>query len=137
MLQITVQHRLMIAVEPIDFRKGLDSLIALCRKEFGCEPFDGYLFAFRNRRGIGIKLLIYDGNGFWLCYKRFSAGKLKWWPKDAAQASSLSAVALLIILQQGDPQSVRMPAHWRALPVVPVRPNEADNSKASIAADDK
>ena len=135
MLQITPQHRLMISVEPVDFRKGLDSLIALCRRELGCEPLDGYLFAFRNRRGVAIKLLIYDGNGFWLCHKRFSAGKLKWWPKDKAQASSLNAVALLIILQQGDPQNVRMPAQWRALSVAPTGQGEPDNSKASIAAD--
>ena len=41
MLQITPQHRLMIAVDSVDFRKGLDSLIGLCRRIFNNNPFDG------------------------------------------------------------------------------------------------
>ena len=118
MLQITPQHRLMIAVEPTDFRKGMDSLIALCRNELKREPFDGYLFAFRNRKGTAIKLLIYDGNGFWLCQKRFSSGKLQWWPQNGIQASKLRAVELMIILQQGVPDQAYLPADWRALPAL-------------------
>lgn len=114
MLQITPHHRLMIAVDVVDFRKGLDGLIALCRCVFNNNPFDGCLFAFRNRTGSSIKLLIYDGNGFWLCQKRFSSGKLAWWPKNADQAKALSAVELLVILQQGRPSQV--PPPWRPLP---------------------
>jgi transposase len=116
MLQITAQHRLMIAVKATDFRKGIDSLIALCRNEFKREPFDGYLFAFCNRRRTSIKLLIYDGNGFWLCQKRFSQGKLPWWPQDETEAAKLRAVELLIILQQGNPEHVDIPEDWRQLP---------------------
>lgn len=116
MLQITPQHKLMIAVQPIDFRRGIDGLIALSRKELNSNPFDGHLFAFRNKRGTSIKLLIYDGNGFWLCQKRFSTGKLMWWPQNYEQANALHAVELLIILQQGHPQQARIPDDWRALP---------------------
>lgn len=116
MLQITPQHRLMIAVQPVDFRRGLDSLVGLSRQELNNNPFDGHLFAFRNRRGTSIKLLIYDGNGFWLCQKRFSLGKLAWWPQDEAQAKALKAVELLIILQQGHPHHAKIPVDWRALP---------------------
>jgi transposase len=115
MLQITPQHRLMIAVDAVDFRKGLDTLIALSRSVFSANPFDGYLFAFRNRNGTRIKLLIYDGNGFWLCQKRFSSGKLAWWPRNETQAQALRAVELLIILQQGRPESALMPLPWRPL----------------------
>jgi len=116
MLQITPQHQLMIAVEPVDFRKGLDSLIALCRNELKQEPFDGCLFAFRNRKGKAIKLLIYDGNGFWLCQKRFSSGKLQWWPRNEAEATALRSVELLLILQQGSPERSDIPANWREIP---------------------
>jgi len=62
-----------------------------------------------------VKLLIYDGNGFWLCQKRFSTGRLKWWPKTQEQASSIRAVELLIMLQQGDPQVANVPEDWRRL----------------------
>ena len=74
------------------------------------------LFAFCNRQRTSIKLLIFDGNGFWLCQKRFSNGKLKWWPQDEAQAAKLRAVELLIILQQGHPEPAHIPEHWRQLP---------------------
>jgi transposase len=116
MLQITPQHRLMIATSPVDFRKGIDGLVALSRHELKGEPFDGYLFAFRNSRGTSIKLLIYDGNGFWLCQKRFSTGKLAWWPSTAEQATALRAVELQIILQQGHPNPAQIPVDWRKLP---------------------
>jgi transposase len=43
----------------------------------------GTLFLFRNRSGTAIKLLTYDGQGYWLCLKRFSQGKLQWWPTAA------------------------------------------------------
>jgi transposase len=115
MLQITPHHRLMIAVEPVDFRRGIDGLAALCRHTLEIEPFDGYLFAFRNKRGTSIKLLIHDGNGFWLCQKRFSSGALKWWPKDDEQARQLRAVELLLILQQGQPEVAHIPTDWRSL----------------------
>jgi transposase len=116
MIQITPQHRLMIAVDAVDFRRGIDSLIALSRCAFNQNPFDGYLFAFRNRRGTSIKLLNYDGNGFWLCQKRFSSGKLAWWPRNETEAQALQAVELLIILQQGRPEQTLMPLPWRPLP---------------------
>lgn len=116
MLQITAQHQLMISVAPVDFRKGLDSLIALSRNGLEQEPFDGYLFAFRNRKGSAIKLLIYDGNGFWLCQKRFSSGKLKWWPHNEKEAKALRPVELLIILQQGSPVQSGIPLDWREVP---------------------
>jgi transposase len=121
MLQITPQHQLMISVEPVDFRKGLDSLIALSRNELKQEPFDGYLFAFRNRKGSAIKLLIYDGNGFWLCQKRFSSGKLQWWPHNESEAKTLRAVELLVILQQGSPEKSDIPLDWREVPSPRVR----------------
>lgn len=116
MLQITPQHRLMIATSPVDFRKGIDGLVALSRRELNGEPFEGHLFAFRNSRGTSIKLLIYDGNGFWLCQKRFSTGKLAWWPTNTQQANALRAVELLIILQQGHPEQAQIPVDWRKLP---------------------
>ncbi len=119
MLQITPQHRLMIAVEPVDFRRGIDGLVSVCRQVLNHEPFDGYVFAFRNRKGSAIKVLNYDGNGFWLCQKRFSSGKLKWWPSNEIQVASLKAVELLIILQQGQPQPVALPQDWRRLPHQP------------------
>jgi transposase len=76
MLQLVPQLRILLAVQPADFRKGLDSLAALCRGPLQQDPFSGTLFVLRNRTGTALKLVVYDGIGFWLCVRRFSSGKL-------------------------------------------------------------
>jgi transposase len=70
MLQITPHMKIRVAVEPADFRRGIDSLARLCRESLGQDPFAGAVFVFRNRRAPALKLLVYDGQGFWLCHKR-------------------------------------------------------------------
>jgi transposase len=70
LIQITPQLRILVAVEPIDGRKGMDSIAQLCREKLDSDPFSGCLFIFRSRRGTAIKLLAYDGQGFWLARKR-------------------------------------------------------------------
>jgi hypothetical protein len=64
MIQITPQMRILVAVESVDFRKGIDSLAELCRQKLDADPFSGYLFVFRSRRATSIKVLVYDGQGF-------------------------------------------------------------------------
>jgi transposase len=60
MIQITPQMRILVAVESVDFRKGIDSLAELCRQKLEADPFSGYLFVFRSRRATSIKVLVYD-----------------------------------------------------------------------------
>lgn len=116
MLQITPQHRLLLATTPIDFRRGLDRLAASCRLTLKSDPFSGTIFAFRNRAGTSIKLLVYDGSGFWLCQKRFSKGRLAWWPTSRNEAMEIRAAELLLILAQANPMQVAIPDDWRRLP---------------------
>ena len=84
-------------------------------KQVGTAPFSGQLFAFRNRADTAVKLLIYDGNGFWLCHKRLSKGKLKWWPKAHTDTVAIKATELMICLQQGSPTKAGFPNDWRAV----------------------
>ena len=128
MLQITPHHQLFMVIEPVDFRNGIDGLKALCQRQWSVDPFHGYLFIFRNRPGTAIKLLTYDGNGFWMCQKRFSSGKLKWWPRTAREATAVRAVELLVMLQQGNPMAALVPEDWRRIPSLP---SCSDNSKAA------
>ena len=67
MIQITPQMRILMAVEPQDFRKGIDGLSQVCREVLRTDPFGGAVFVFRNRRATALKILVYDGQGFWLC----------------------------------------------------------------------
>jgi len=70
MIQITPQMRVVVAVEPADFRKGIDGLARLCKEVLHHDPFRGWVFVFRNRKATALKILVYDGQGFWLCYKK-------------------------------------------------------------------
>lgn len=61
---------------PVDFRKQIDGLVMLIASELNPSPTSGELFLFRNRQANKIKLLWFDQNGFWLCYKRLEKGRL-------------------------------------------------------------
>jgi len=113
MLQLTPQMRIYLAVQPVDFRKGIDGLAYVCKRTLDIDPFSGVLFVFRNRRGTALKILIYDGQGFWLCMKRFSKGKLNWWPERNDAICHLSVSKLHILLYNGNPESVVIPADFR------------------------
>ncbi|HEX9596061.1 MAG TPA: IS66 family insertion sequence element accessory protein TnpB [Anaerolineales bacterium] len=116
MIQITPQMRIFLAVEPVDFRKGIDGLAALCRQKLQCEPLDGALFVFSSRRRTSLKILVYDGQGFWLCQKRLSQGRFGWWPQDSAHpAASLDAHQLQLLLWNGDPTSGKTAPMWRRI----------------------
>jgi transposase len=85
-LQITPQMRILVAVEAVDGRKGIDSRVQLCREKLDADPFSGCLFVFRSRRATSIRVLAYDGQGFWLAQKRLSKGRFVWWPTDKASS---------------------------------------------------
>jgi hypothetical protein len=66
MIQLVPQLKILLACEPVDFRKGIDALAALCKSQLAQEPMSGAIFVFRNRSGTALKLLTYDGRGYWL-----------------------------------------------------------------------
>lgn len=116
MIQLSPRVRIRVAVAPVDFRKGIDGLAAVCRQVMGSDPFDGEVFVFRNRRRTAIKLLLYDGQGFWICQKRLSEGRFSWWPERAgSEVESLEAHELQLLLWNGDPRFARVAAQWRRL----------------------
>ena len=118
MLSITPQMRILVAVEPADFRKGIDGLSGVCRKVLQQDPFSGCMFVFRNRRATAIKILVYDGQGFWLCQKRLSKGHFQWWPESGLEAvRELQARDLQLVLWNGDPQQAAMKPLWRGLQI--------------------
>jgi transposase len=71
-IQITVQTRILVAIQAVDFRKGIDGLARVCQEQLQTDPFSVRLFVFRDRRRTTLKILAYDGRGFWLCQKRLS-----------------------------------------------------------------
>ena len=112
LIQISPQVRILVAIEPIDGRKGLDALAQLCREKLDADPFSGYLFIFRTRRGTAIRLLQYDGQGFWIATKRLSKGRFKWWPTGNEPAKTLRAHQAQLLLAAGNPDT-EAAAVWR------------------------
>lgn len=117
MIQITPHMRILVAVEPADFRKGIDGLSALCRRVFKSDPFSGYVFIFRNRLKTAIKILAYDGQGFWLCQKRLSKGRFQWWPdqKNNGSVKVLEAHELQMLIWNGNPSDSGVAPMWRKI----------------------
>jgi transposase len=115
MLQLTPQSRIFVATEPVDFRKGIDGLAAVCRWVLGDNPLSGALYVFRNRTGTMLKILCYDGQGYWLSTKRLSQGRFTWWPTTRDTSARLSARELAIVLWNGNPQQAQMAEDWKKL----------------------
>jgi len=115
MLQITPHMKILVAVEPADFRRGIDGLARLCREKLAHDPFTGAVFVFRNRRGTALKVLMYDGQGFWLCHKRLSQGRFPWWPAVTSDsgAQHLAAHQLAVLLAAGNPTQTGAAPDWR------------------------
>jgi transposase len=118
MIQITPHMRILVAIEPADFRKGIDGLVRLCKDALHHDPFCGWVFVFRNLSATAIKILVYDGQGFWLLHKRLSSGRFRWWPTARDSSTKrLAAHQLVVLLSAGDPERTAAAPDWR--PVAP------------------
>ena len=115
MIQITPHMRILVAIEPVDFRRGIDGLAALCRQVLQSDPLTGTLFVFCSRRGHSIKLLMHDGQGFWLAQKRLSRGRFAHWPRSgdgpSGQLDSHQLHALIWNQEQTGAATL-----WKAIP---------------------
>ena len=114
MIQVTPQMRILVAVQPVDFRRGIDGMAQQCRAHLRSDPFSGTVFVFRNRRKTALKILVYDGQGFWLCHKRLSTGRFNWWPSGTDEAATvMQAHELQVLLCGGDPTATMAAPMWR------------------------
>jgi transposase len=116
LIQVTPQMRILVAVEPVDFRKGIDGLARIAKDVLARDAYSGSVFVFRNRRATAIKLLVYDGQGFWLCLKRLSSGRFRFWPRETRadeKGRSLLAHELAVLLSGGDFEAAKSSPQWR------------------------
>lgn len=114
MIQLVPQLRILVCTGAQDFRRGIDGLAAICRSQLGEDPFSGALFVFVNRAHTAVKILAFDGSGFWLCHKRFSKGRLRFWPNpDQQSLLPMQAQELSVLLYNGAPAGAHFPEPWR------------------------
>lgn len=99
MLYLTTNTKVLLATHPVDFRRQLDGLIALCQKQFNQNPRSGHLFVFINRAHTMIRIVCYEEHGYWLATKRLSRGHYTLWPKANAAINEHHASELAKILK--------------------------------------
>ncbi|MGH6949420.1 MAG: IS66 family insertion sequence element accessory protein TnpB [Vitreimonas sp.] len=88
----------MVALKPVDFRKGMDGLAALVREELKADPFGGVIYVFRAKRADKLKLVFWDGTGLVLVSKRLDEGKFKW-PKVADDVMRLTPAQFTTLVE--------------------------------------
>lgn len=115
MIQILPQILIFVHRDYVDFRKGIDGLIGVCKYELRKDPMNGAMFVFSNRRRSGLKILVYDGQGYWVCHKRLSEGRIKYWPRGKRICIEMLAKELQVLIYNGDPGSTKSQEEWRSV----------------------
>jgi transposase len=93
--------RILLAAQPVDFRKGMDSLAALVVQALAADPFVGDIFVFRSKRSDRLKILVWDGTGLCLITKRLESGAFTW-PAVKDGAVTLNAAQLRLLFSGMD-----------------------------------
>ena len=97
MIAASASVKVMVATKPVDFRKGADGLAALVREQLRHDPFSGTIFVFRSKRSDRLKILVWDGSGLVLLWKRLEHNAFRWPPiSDGVMRLSASQLAALV-----------------------------------------
>lgn len=110
LLSLPSSVRIFVARGAVDMRKSFDGLSVIVQHEFRQEAFSGDLFVFFNRQRDRVKLLLWDGNGFWVLAKRLERGAFARWPEDGGNSASVAIdrARLAMLLEGVDMKSVKL-----------------------------
>jgi len=86
MLSITGATKVFVAVAPTDLRGSFNALSGQVKQVLAQDPLSGHWFVFTNRRRNRLKILIWDGSGYWVCAKRLERGRFSWVTGEQASA---------------------------------------------------
>jgi transposase len=119
MLSLPPSVRIFLSRDPVDMRKGFDSLAHLVREHLGGNPLSGHLFVFRSRRGDRLKILYWDEGGLCQWYKRLELGSFAW-PSIGMAAGErgleIRAADLTLLLAGIDPSRIQRPERYHPPP---------------------
>lgn len=104
-----------VATRPVDFRKGAEALAVLARETLGCDPLQGVAVIFRAKRTDRVKIVVWDGSGLVLYWKRLESGAFKW-PPIVDGAMRMNAAQLAALLSGMD---------WTRMHAMPLRAPKA------------
>lgn len=101
--------RIWLAFEPVDMRLGFDALAAKVMHVLAQDPYGGQWFVFRSRNGTRLKILTFDGVGWWLHYRRLEAGTFTWPTVNGRGAIELTSAQFAVLTQGLDWRRVSVP----------------------------
>lgn len=118
MLSLPPSVRLFVATQPVDGRKGADSLMVIVRDVFGQDPLSGHLFIFFSMRRDRVRIVYWDRSGFATWTKRLERGRytLSFVAEAKLSASPIEAAELALILEGIDLAGARRRARWTPSP---------------------
>ena len=115
MLSLPPSVRLFVATQPVDGRKGPDSLMALVRDVFRHDPLSGHLFVFFSKRRDRVRIVYWDRNGFAMWTKRLEKGRFR--PSFRADGplgcSAMEAAELALVIEGIDLAGARRRPRWQ------------------------
>ena len=113
-LSIPTRLRIRLCKDATDMRKSFDGLCALVEHRLRCDPYSGDLYVFVNRRRTYVKLLLWDGNGFYIVAKRLEGGCFERWrpSSDKATHVEIDRAQLLMLLEGVDLKKAEFRRHF-------------------------
>lgn len=115
MLSLPPSVRLFVATQPVDGRKGADSLMVLVRDVFGHDPLSGHLFVFFSKRSERVRIVYWDRNGFAMWTKRLERGRFRFALSTSGELlpTAVEAAELMLILEGIDLAGARRRPRWQ------------------------
>jgi len=114
-LSLPPSVRLFVATQPVDGRKGADSLMVIVRDVFGQDPLSGHLFIFFSKRCERIRVVYWDRNGFATWTKRLESGRFR--PNFSADgrltSTPVEAAELALIVEGIELAGARRRGRWQ------------------------
>lgn len=101
MIDLSKVENIYLAPGPTDLRKSIDGCSAIVQYSMFLDPFSPSIFIFCNRSKTTIKVLEWDGDGFWLHTKKLVGKNRFRWPKSREEASMLIDKRQLLWLLDG------------------------------------
>lgn len=131
MLTLPRSLRILVAVEPVDFRKAFDGLCGIIRDSFRDDPVSGDVFVFFNKARDRVKLLVWDANGFWLHYKRLERGRFEALPPSmsSGQRVEIDRGRLSLLLEGLEFRNSRYRRHFNSPILLVGRSRRVDESR--------
>ena len=118
MLSLPPSVRLFVATQPVDGRKGVDSLMVIVRDVFRHDPLSGHLFIFFSKRRDRVRIVYWDRSGFAMWTKRLEHGRFRpTFSVDGRLApQAIEAAELALIIEGIDLAGARRRARWQSSP---------------------